>query len=119
MLTQLVSRIRTALEYRWAKSSSSRFTQWLRRKGCKVGEGVHWHGLRDISIDTTRPSLIEIGDDVCFTRGCTILTHGADWHVLRNVFGEVICSSGKVKIGHNVFVGVQTVILKGVTIGDN
>ncbi len=119
MSIQILRKIRTALGYRWAKSSSQRFTIWLRKKGCKIGEGVSWHGLRDISIDTTRPSLVEIGDDVCFTRGCTILTHGADWHVLRNIYGEVIASSGKVKIGNNVFLGTWTVILKGVSIGDN
>ncbi|HLA84197.1 MAG TPA: acyltransferase [Thermoguttaceae bacterium] len=63
--------------------------------------------------------MIEIGNDVCFTRGCTILTHGFDWFVLRNLHDEVIASSGKVSIGNNVFMGIGTTILKGVTIGDN
>ena len=104
---------------RWAKSSSPRFVRWLRKRGCKVGKGVEFHGLRDVSIDTTRPSLVEIGDNVVFTRGCTILTHGYDWSVLRNLHGEILASSGKVVIGSNVFLGTRTVILKGVTIGDN
>lgn len=112
-------KIAQSLEYRWARSSSDRFTRWLRKKGCKIGQGVQWHGLRDISIDTTRPSLIEIGNNVCFTRGCTILTHGFDWFVLKNLYNEVIASSGKVSIGNNVFIGLRSVILKGVTIGSN
>lgn len=112
-------KVRDAIEYRLAKSSSDRFTRWLRRKGCKVGQAVQWHGLRDISIDTTRPSLVEIGNNVCFTRGCTILTHGYEWFVLRNLYSEVLCSSGRVRIGNNVFLGTWTVVLKGVTIGDN
>lgn len=119
MLLQLANAVINACEWRWAKSSSVRYTKWLRKKGCKVGEGVQWHGLRDISVDTTRPSLIEIGSNVCFTRGCAILTHGYDWFVLRNLYGEIISSSGKVVIGNNVFLGTWTVILKGVTIGDN
>lgn len=115
----MLKRIVKAFGYRWARSSNERFTLWLRKKGCKVGKNVEWHGLRDISIDTTRPSLVEIGNDVCFTRGCTILTHGYDWMVLRNLYDEIISSSGKVKIGNNVFIGTWTTVLKGVTIGDN
>jgi len=119
VIVRASKRVLKALEYRWAKTSGGRFSAWLRRRGCRVGQGVEWHGLRDISIDTTRPSLIEIGDNVCFTRGCTILTHGYDWFVLRNLYDEVVASSGEVRIGNNVFLGVWTVILKGVTIGDN
>lgn len=119
MIFRSPRRILKALEYRWARTSGTRFTAWLRKRGCRVGEGVQWHGLRDISIDTTRPSLIDIGSNVCFTRGCTLLTHGYDWFVLRNLYDEVIASSGRVRIGNNVFLGTWTVILKGVTIGDN
>lgn len=114
-----LQKIITGIGKRWAKTSEKRFTCWLRKKGCKIGERVRWYGLPDITIDTTRPCLIEIGDDVCFTRGCTVLTHGADWQVLRNVYGELLGSSGRVKIGNNVFMGTASIVLKGVTIGDN
>jgi len=108
-----------SLQYRWAKRDSQRFVRWLRRRGCRVGEGVEFHGLQHISIDTTRPSLVEIGNNVVFTRGCVLLTHGYDWFVLRNLRGKVLCSSGRVRIGDNVFLGVNCVVLQGVTIGDN
>ena len=75
--------------------------------------------MRTVVIDTTRPSLIEIGSNVSFTQGCTILTHGYDWSVLRTLYDEILCSSGKVTIGNNVFLGVRTTILKGAVIGDN
>jgi hypothetical protein len=94
MIVRLYKKIKNALEYRWAKSNGTRYTNWLRKKGCKVGDGVQWYGLKDISIDVTRPSLIEIGNNVCFTRGNTILTHGFDWFVLRNLYNEIIASSG-------------------------
>ena len=74
---------------------------------------------KSINIDLTRPELIEIGDDVQITRGVTILTHGYDWSVLKGVYGDVLGSSGKVKIGSNVFIGNDATILKGVTIGNN
>lgn len=108
-----------SLRLRYAKTSSKRYIKWLRAQGCVIGERVEFHGIRDISIDTTRPSLIEIGDDVIFTRGVSILTHGYDWFVLRNMYHEILASSGRVKIGNNVFLGSKCIILKGITIGDN
>lgn len=119
MSARLFKKIKNAVEYRWVKYRGNRFTNWLRKKGCKVGDGVKWYGLKDIQIDVTRPSLIEIGNNVCFTRGSVILTHGYDWFVLRNLYNEVIASSGKVVIGDNVFLGTGCIILKGVTIGNN
>ncbi|GAB3002523.1 hypothetical protein GCM10010960_05300 [Arenimonas maotaiensis] len=115
----MIKNILNSLSYRYAKSSSSRYVKWLRKRGCLIGDRVEFHGLSDISIDTTRPSLVEIGNDVIFTRGVTLLTHGYDWFVLRNIFDEVIASSGKVKIGNNVFLGARCIILKSVSIGDN
>lgn len=92
--------------------------EYLRKCGCTIGERVTFFS-NDISIDMTRPFLIEIGDDVKITKGVTILTHGYDFCVLRNVYNETIGSSGKVSIGNNVFIGMNTTILKGVSIGDN
>lgn len=114
-----LKRLLASLEYRWARSSSERFNRWLRKKGCKVGTDVTWHGLSDCHVDVTRPSLVEIGNNVCFTRGVIILTHSYDWFVFRNLYDSVVPSSGRVRIGSNIFVGTRALILQGVTIGDN
>jgi acetyltransferase-like isoleucine patch superfamily enzyme len=107
------------IESFWAKTSSDRFVWWLRRRGVKVGDQVVFHQRKNVTIDLTRPCLLEIGNNVHFTQGLTILTHGYDWIVLRNLFHEVIASSGKVTVGNNVFIGYNVTILKGVSIGDN
>lgn len=91
---------------------------YLRKCGCRIGDRVTFFSKK-IYIDLTRPFLIEIGDDVKITKGVSILTHGYDFAVLRNVYDETIGSSGKVSIGNNVFIGMNTTILKGTTIGDN
>lgn len=101
------------------KADSSSYINHLRRKGMRIGERTTIFSPKTILIDETRPWLIEIGNDVQITHGVTILTHGYDWSVLKGVYGEVLGSSGKVKIGSNVFIGVNTTILKGVTIGNN
>lgn len=101
------------------KSSSQRYVNWLRKKGVRVGENTVFYSPWNINIDIQRPWMIEIGNNVHITLGCTILQHGYDWSVLKQVYGEVLGSSGKVTIGNNVFIGMKSTILKGVKIGDN
>ena len=65
-------------------------------------------------IDTRRGN-ITIGNNCLITHGCYILSHDGAAHVLdENDNGE-----GFVKIGNNVFIGVNSVIMRNVTIGDN
>lgn len=91
----------------------------LKKLGVKIGEGTMIYHPHTVIIDTTRPELIEIGNYVKITKGCTILTHGFDWSVLNVKYGNIMGSAGKVKIGDNVFIGMNSIILKGVTIGNN
>ncbi len=53
------------------------------------------------------------------TSNVVFLTHGFDWSVLREKYHEVLCSSGKIIVEDNVFIGTNTIILKGVHIGKN
>ena len=100
-------------------SDSDAFIQFMRKKGCHVGERVTIFDPPFTVIDITRPWLISIGDDVKITRGVTILTHGYDWSVLQGAYGEILGSSGEVSIGNNVFIGMNSTILKGSHIGNN
>lgn len=102
-----------------AQSSSKRFITFLRRKGVTIGEGCEFYGLPDIVIDTTRPSLIEIGNNVIFTKGVILLTHGYDWAVLREYYGEVFGYAQPIKIKNNVFLGIRSIIMPGVIINEN
>lgn len=102
------------------RCDSDTYIEWLKKRGAKIGKGtVIFSRIKDVTIDTTRPWLLDIGNNVQITKGVTILTHGYDWSVLKGVYGDVLGSSGKVKIGNNVFIGMNTTILKGVTIGNN
>lgn len=101
------------------KSSSERYIKYLRKKGMVIGEGCTIFSPHSVYIDETRPWMISIGNNVQITRGTTILTHGYDWSVLKGVYGEVLGSCGKVSIGDNVFIGMQSTILKGCHVGNN
>jgi carbonic anhydrase/acetyltransferase-like protein (isoleucine patch superfamily) len=101
------------------KASPDTYVRYLRECGSTVGERTTFYEPRSNCIDTTRPFLLKIGDDVQITRGVCILTHGYDWSVLKHCYGDVLGSAGKVEIGNNVFIGMNTIILKSVKIGDN
>ena len=69
-------------------------------------------------IDISKSGLIEIGENCMITRDCIILCHSDEKKGgIRKLFGER--EYGTVKIGNNVFIGVDSVILPGTTIGDN
>ncbi len=58
---------------------------------------------------------ISIGDDCLITHGCVIVSHdGAAKMIWHGATGE-----GRVVIGDNVFLGVNTIVLPNVTIGSN
>ncbi len=76
------------------KADSASYVRYLRNRGMKIGERVFIFSPNRTTIDTTRPWLIDIGDDVQITEGVTILTHGYDWSVLKGIYGDVLGSSG-------------------------
>ena len=101
------------------RADADSYISYLRNKGMRIGERVVILRPRSLTIDETRPWLIEIGNDVQIANGVSILTHGYDWSVLKGKYGSILGSAGKAKIGNNVFIGINSTILKGVTIGDN
>ena len=77
------------------KSSSETYIEYLRGLGIEIGEGTTIYVPTKTQIDTTRPWLISIGNNVKITEGVTILTHGFDWSVLKGVYGDVLGSGGR------------------------
>lgn len=95
------------------------YLDYLRQLGIKIGTHCHIGKPKTITIDYTRPYLIEIGNHVRMNNGFTLLTHDFATSVLTNKYGDFLPSSGKVKIGNNVYFAQKCTVMKGVTIGDN
>lgn len=66
------------------------------------------------NFDDAYPELIEIGNNCVFATGSRILTHDA--HPL--VFGKPV-KTARTILGNNVFLGMNAIVLMGVTIGNN
>ena len=91
----------------------------LRKMGVKIGDGCQIYPSVNFG---SEPYLIELGNKVRLTAGVKITTHDGGLWVLRNMNGEKFAKAdrfGKVKIGNNVHIGLDTIIMPGVTIGDN
>lgn len=104
-----------------ALKSSDNFIAYLRRKGVTIGEGCTIYSPISALIDITRPELVNIGNNVKIAAGSfTLLTHGFDWCVLRELYpGEIFGSAGKVIIKNNVFIGSGCIVLPHAIIGNN
>lgn len=84
--------------------------------GVKIGERVRFTG-KNISFGS-EPFLIEIGDNVTITPGVKFQTHDGGVALFRNEIPGINVF-GRIKIGNNVFIGEDAMIMYGVTIGDN
>jgi len=86
---------------------------YLRKRGMKIGS--------DCQINTllfSEPFLVEIGNHVAIAGGTEFITHdGAIWCFRDEIKdGDIF---GKIKVGNNVFIGNNCVLLPNTTIGDN
>lgn len=75
----------------------------------KIGN-VKYHNSH---IDTLVPEFVEIGDNFISAPGSIILAHDASLFIHRGVYRVE-----KTKIGNNVFIGANAVILPGITLDD-
>ena len=82
-----------------------------RMRGVKIGNRVEIGYM--VLIDGRRPELITIEDDVKLTAMCVVLGHD-----LSRQFTEGKEIIGPVTIKRGAFIGMNTVIMPGVTIGE-
>lgn len=92
---------------------------WLiKRMGCQVGRNVF---IGDhVRIDTGHADLIFIGDYSHITGGCRLLCHQRDLRHYRkgDNAAKLPYKLGEIHIGKGVMIGMETLIMPGVTIGD-
>lgn len=94
------------------------YINFLRKKGITIGNGCEiWKNVNFGS----EPYLVTIGNNVRITSNVCFVTHDGGIWVLRNLrdlFKEAD-KFGRITIGNNVHIGINSVIMPGVSIGDN
>lgn len=88
--------------------------QWARYIGVGLGSN---NMIADYDHWGTEPYLISVGSNCQLTHGCKLFTHGGG-NVLRDKIPD-FDAFGKIVIGDWVYIGTNTLIMPGVTIGDN
>ncbi|MGS0683087.1 acyltransferase [Shewanella sp. 125m-7] len=91
------------------------YVKLARMKGVNIGTDCRIY----ISYWGTEPNMITIGDNVTVARGVEFLTHDGSYCLVKDKDGKRKYSYKPIKIGSNVFIGVNSIILPGVSIGDN
>lgn len=89
-----------------------------RLRGVKIGNNV-LIGL-DVHIDDDSPNQIIIEDNVTIASGSMIISHQRDLtrYKFGDWFGDMPFQYGRIIIKKNVFIGVRSIILPGVIIGE-
>lgn len=102
----------------WKLASPKAKLARLRNEGLTIGEGCEILNGFDFG---SEPYLVTIGNNVRIASGVKITTHDGGAWVLRNMYPELKRADrfGRVAIGDNVHVGMNALIMPGVTIGSN
>ncbi len=109
--------IRTIKNIIYKKCSYKKRAELLRKSGVKVGSNSE---IYPSAIFGSEPYLIEMGNNVRITSGVKLITHDGGLWVLRN--NNMLKNAdkfGKIIIGNNVHIGMDSIIMPGVIIGDN
>jgi acetyltransferase-like isoleucine patch superfamily enzyme len=90
---------------------------YARSLGVQVGEDC---SLLEIQANTfgSEPWLIKLGNHVEITSGVRFITHDGGMWVFREKFPEIDIIA-PIVVGDNVFIGINAILLPGVTVGDN
>lgn len=86
--------------------------RYYRSKGCKIGD----HCLICSNIITPESQLISIGNNVTVSTNVAFVTHD---NSIKLVLPEKSDLFGCIKIGNNCFIGENSTILYGCSLGDN
>lgn len=81
---------------------------------------LKWGGQNQIASEfwiAAEPYLISVGSRCQITKNVKFFTHGGS-NVVRDLDSSFDCF-GKIKIGNNVYIGNNSLVMPGVTVGDN
>lgn len=90
---------------------------YARKKGVTVGSNCNFTGHPNFG---SEPYLVTIGDHVLISFDCAFVTHDGAVYTAKGITGRNdLWKYGKIKIGNNVSIGARSVIMPGVSVGDN
>ena len=114
-MLNLISRVVNSIFRRYVILTNP--VKYARSIGVTVGEGVKFYGMHP-GMFGSEPWLIELGSNVHIVSGCHFVTHDGGVLILRHKKPTLEITK-PIKVGDNVYIGLNCTILPGVTVGDN
>ena len=98
--------------------------EYIRSLGVKVGENTrfiiypYFFSYPEFG---SEPYLISIGNDCLISYGVAFITHDGSMSVCQKLASteKRLYKLGRISVGHNCFIGCHSIIMPGVTIGNN
>ncbi|MDB5347852.1 MAG: putative Glycosyl transferase [Schlesneria sp.] len=90
--------------------------KYARSLGVTIGDGC-WVLSQDTGMFGSEPYLVTIGSNVCITDGVRFITHDGAVTPFRGEYPKLDIVA-PIRVGNDVFIGMRTLILPGVSIGD-
>lgn len=87
---------------------------FAKRKGVNINGKVRFYGIPKLS---TEPWLITLGDNVHITKNVEFITHDGGTLILRKHHPKLEITK-PITVGDDVYIGINSIILPGVTIGN-
>ena len=100
-------------DFRLRRADPYRRAELLRQQGAKVGDRCRIHTT---SLGS-EPYLVSIGEETLIAPGVAFITHDAGTWVFRQEH-PLAGRFGRITIGSRVYVGLDSMLLPGITIGD-
>lgn len=85
--------------------------------GVNMGNDVHIYG-NPMGMFSTEPWCITLGNHVHITREVLFITHDGGTLLFRNRIPDLEITA-PIRVGDNVYIGVRSIIMPGVSIGNN
>ena len=114
-----MAKLKSIIRRLLGRMNSDDLNRYLQKHDVSIGKKTAFFHADSIFVDIQRPWMLSIGSYCKITRGTIILQHDYSRSVLRRVYGDVVDVCKQTKIGNNVFIGMNSIILMGTTIGDN
>lgn len=92
------------------------FNKHLRKLGAIIGKDVQVVDRFNFLFEPWFANLIEIGNGVVIAAGVRFVSHDSSY---ANVFGDMPVKFGRISIGNDSYIGVNSIILPGVSIGES
>jgi len=96
-------------------SPNKKIDVYKKKMGIKAGTNIRITGN---IIFGSEPFLVELGNDITITQNVMFHTHDGGVWVFRKEYPGINIYK-KIKVGNNVFLGANSSLMPGVTIGDN